>query len=168
MDLASQRSVFTRWLAEYRGLLFKVVRAYADEAADRDDLFQDIAVALWKSVPRYRGESAETTWIYRVALYTAVTWLRKEKRRRHENVQGFEHVLVTTPEAAQDPRLDWMYSEIRQLEVVDRSVALMMLDGLSYAEIAEALGVSVSYVGVRLNRIKKKLVAKAAEEQHEL
>lgn len=166
MNIDDHQSTFDRWLKDYRGLLFKVVRVYASGGTDQDDLFQEIAVAIWKSIPRFRGDSSETTWVYRVALYTAITWLRKEKRQRKQGLDDIAHVLVAAPDETPDPRLEWLYEQIRQLDVVDRSVTLLMLDGLSYHDIAETLGISENHVGVKLHRIKKKLAARAAEDQH--
>ena len=166
MTAHEQQSTFDRWLAAYRGVLFKVVRAYADSRADQDDLFQEIAVAVWKSIPNFRAESSESTWIYRVALLTALSWLRSEKRRRNDSMETREPVLaVATPDP--DPRLEWLYDEIRKLDDVDRSLTLLLFDGLSYREIADTLGLSENNVGVRIHRIKRRLTAKrAAEEPH--
>ena len=77
-----QKRIFEEWLTQHRGLLFKVVRAYAFKPHDQDDLFQEITTQVWNSVPNYRGDSAVTTWIYRVALYSAMAWSRKERRHR--------------------------------------------------------------------------------------
>jgi RNA polymerase sigma-70 factor, ECF subfamily len=72
--------IFGEWLAGHKGILFKVVRAYAFEHADRQDLFQEVAVQVWRSVDAFRGESSVPTWMYRVALNTAIAWNRKEDK----------------------------------------------------------------------------------------
>ena len=69
-----QQRIFEEWLAQHKGLLFKVVRAYAFNSHDQDDLFQEMTTQVWNSVPRYRGDSAVSTWIYRVAFYSAIGW----------------------------------------------------------------------------------------------
>ena len=163
MNATDLKRTFDRWLAEHRGLLFKVVRAHAATPHEQDDLFQEIAVRLWKSIPRYRGEAAETTWIYRVALFTAISWSRREKKHRSEPLDGHEPVL-TAAGAPPDERLDWLYQQIRRLDDVDRSLTLLMLDGFSYREIAATLGISKTYVGVKIHRIKKQLTARLATE----
>ena len=71
MDELAQKKIFTEWIAEHKGIMFKVLRAYAFQSNDQDDLFQEISLQLWQSIPEFRGESKASTWVYRVALYTA-------------------------------------------------------------------------------------------------
>lgn len=166
MKPSEQRRVFEGWLAQHSGLLFKVVRAYAFSSHDQDDLFQEIATQLWDSVPKYRGDSAISTWIYRVALYSAMAWSKKENWHRERNQANIAepHLLMrsATPE---NPRLEWLYDQISQLEDVDRSLTLLMLDGFSYQEIGDILGISPNYVGVKINRIKQRLTERSELER---
>jgi RNA polymerase sigma-70 factor (ECF subfamily) len=157
--------IFGEWLAGHKGILFKVVHAYAFEHADRQDLFQEVAVQVWRSVDAFRGESSVPTWMYRVALNTAIAWTRKEGRhqRGKEPFEGMED-LLTTSSARPDPRVEWLYQQIAQLKEVDRSVALLLLDGFSYKEIAGVTGLTESNVGVKINRIKSALAGKSLEE----
>jgi RNA polymerase sigma-70 factor (ECF subfamily) len=157
--------IFGEWLAGHKGILFKVVHAYAFEHADRQDLFQEVAVQVWRSVDAFRGESSVPTWMYRVALNTALAWTRKEGRHQggKEPFEGMED-LLTTPSEKRDPRVEWLYHQIAQLKDVDRSVALLLLDGFSYKEIAGITGLTESNVGVKINRIKSVLVDKRMEE----
>lgn len=159
--------IFGGWLASHKGILFKVVHAYAFEHADRQDLFQEIALQVWQSVDAFRGESSVRTWIFRVALNTAIAWTRKEDRHRRgrQPFEGWEGVLTTSPSDRRDPRLEWLYHQIAQLKEVDRSVALLLLDGFSYKEIAAIVGISESNVGVKINRIKSALADKRMEEK---
>lgn len=159
--------IFDDWLSSHKALFFKVVHAYAFTPSDRDDLFQEIATQVWQSIPRFRGESAVTTWIYRVALYSAIAWSRNEKKHRagKQPIDGIEPILVETPRAC-DSRLIWLYEQIAQLDEIDRSVTLLWLDGLSYREIAATLGITESNVGVKINRIKTRLTQKAKKEKH--
>jgi RNA polymerase sigma-70 factor (ECF subfamily) len=148
----------------HKAILFKVARAYGATHADVDDLFQEMVLQLWHSVAAFRGDAAVTTWIYRVALNTAFAWNRRESKHHRER-RDFESAasLLTAP-AARDPRLDWIYQQISELDEVNRSLALLMLDGFSYREMAEILGLSESHVGVKINRIKSALAAKLAKE----
>jgi RNA polymerase sigma-70 factor (ECF subfamily) len=132
-------------LADHKGILFKVVHAYAFEHADRQDLFQEIVIQVWRSVDAFRGDSSVPTWLYRVALNTAIAWTRKEDRRRRgkEPFEGVEGLLTTSSSDGRDPRMEWLYHQIAQLKEVDRSVALL-LDGFSYKEIASILGLTES------------------------
>ena len=158
--------IFSDWLAGHKGILFKVVHAYAFEHADRQDLFQEIAIQVWRSVDAFRGDASVPTWMYRVALNTAIAWTRKQDRH-HRGKQPFEVVeglLTTSSSDGPDRRVEWLYHQIAQLKDVDRSVALLLLDGFSYKEIAGIVGLTESNVGVKINRIKSALSGKLAEE----
>lgn len=161
-----QKRIFEEWLAEYRGLLFKVVRAYAFTLHDQDDLFQEIATQVWNSVPNYRGDCAVTTWIYRVALYAAMAWTKKEQRHRdNQQSMGSDDRPILQPSSHENPQLDWLYEQIAQLDGIDRSLTLLMLDGFSYREIAATMGISPNHVGVKLNRIKQRLAEQLKKVQ---
>ena len=165
MEVSEQSRIFDEWLSRHKGLLFKVVHAYGFTSHDRDDLFQEIATQVWNSIPRFRGESAVTTWLYRVALNSALAWSRKERKHRDrmQALEGLELVLRETPRV-EDRRLGWLYEQIAQLDHVDRSLTLLLLDDYSYREMAETLGISESYVGVKINRIKTHLKSLTKEE----
>jgi RNA polymerase sigma-70 factor (ECF subfamily) len=164
MQEGMQQNVFDAWIREHKGLMLKVVRAYAFTPDDQDDLFQEIALQLWNSVPIRRGEAAETTWIYRVALYSALAWSRKERKHRsgRQDIDEVQHTLRFVP-ATQDARLEWLYKEIGKFEEVDRSLVLLLLEGFGYREMAEILGISESNVGVKISRIKRRLATIAME-----
>ncbi|MBS0660504.1 MAG: sigma-70 family RNA polymerase sigma factor [Verrucomicrobia bacterium] len=157
MTDSERLQLFQEWLGRHRGLIFKVVRAHARAASDQDDLFQEIATQLWNSLPRYRGESAETTWIYRVALNTALAWSRRAWREQRRSEEMAQALPALTSATKPDPRLEWLYEQLAQLESVDRALALLLLDGLSYREMSETLGLSESHIGVRLHRLKQQL-----------
>lgn len=168
MKTEEQERIFDEWLDLHRGLLFKVIRAYAFNAHDREDLFQEIATQVWNSIPKFRGDSAVTTWIYRVALYSAIAWSKKEKRHRQNDraIKGDGSPLLQASEM-KNPRLDWLYERISQLDEIDRSLTLLMLDGFSYREIGATLGITESNVGVKLNRIKKRLAEQSYKEMND-
>jgi RNA polymerase sigma-70 factor, ECF subfamily len=158
--------IFGDWMESHKSILFKVVRAYAFEHADRQDLFQEVAIQLWRSVEGFRGESSVPTWLYRVALNTAIAWNRKEDRHRRgkQPLDVVEGLLTASPSNGHDPRVEWLYQQIAQFKDVDRSVALLMLDGFSYKEIASVVGITESNVGVKISRIKSALVGKRVED----
>jgi RNA polymerase sigma-70 factor, ECF subfamily len=157
--------IFGEWLAGHKGILFKVVHAYAFEHADRQDLFQEIAFQVWRSVDGFRGDSSVPTWMYRVALNTAIGWTRKETRHKRGKRPLDDVVLTAAAPDSFDPRIEWLYRRIAQFKDTDRSVALLMLDGFSYREIAAIAGITESNVGVKINRIKAALSARLTEEQ---
>ena len=154
--------IFGEWLADHKGILFKVVHAYAFEHADRQDLFQEIVFQVWRSVDAFRGESSVPTWMYRVALNTAIAWTRKQGRhqRGKQSLEVVEGLLTMASSNGRDPRVEWLYGQIAQLRDIDRSVALLLLDGFSYKEIASIVGLTESNVGVKINRIKSALAGK--------
>ena len=170
----ARESLFRRWLSEHLGLMLKVVRGCARMPQDQDDLLQDILLQLWLSIPAFRGEARETTWIYRVAFNTALSWQRGERRRRlkHESFVTLDtspRVQPSAVDAPPEPELvDRLYAAIRRLPKVDASLALMHLDGLTYQEMAEVLGISENYIGVKLNRIRKQLADQMKGANHEL
>ncbi len=164
MDKGEQKRLFDEWLDRHTGLFFKVVRAYAFTPHEQDDLFQEISIQVWNSIPNFRGDSAVPTWIYRVALYSAIAWARREKKH-HEGKQPLTEAEYALTETAKfkDSRLDWLYEQIGRLNEIDRSLTLLLLDGFSYKEMATVLGISESNVGVKINRIKKHLTQKSLE-----
>ena len=163
MTAQEQETIFRRWLDEHVGLMLKVVRGCAASPPDQDDLFQEVLLNVWSSIQAFRGEAKETTWIYRVAFNTALAWRRVERRRRegHETFLKFDVSPQVQPShvdsLAEHEIVERLYAAIRQLPKVDASLALMHLDGLSYQEMAEVLGISENYIGVKLNRIRKQL-----------
>lgn len=167
MTEAAQNTILEDWLARYRGLVFKIVRSYAFTVMDREDLFQEITVQIWKSIPAFRSECAITTWLYRISLNTAIRFSHKE-RKRSGNTTGIEsvqYILQDNP-VPHDERLSWLYNEIAKLDEIDRSITLLMLDGFSYKEMASIVGITESNIGVKINRIKKHLAVKSKKYDH--
>ena len=162
MTKKEQLGIFKNWMQQHRALFFKVVSAYTHSSGDREDLFQDISVQVWHSIPNFKNKSAVTTWLYRVSLNTAIKWIRKERRHSEgrESIEQAGNLLIENEEP-QDERLVWMYNEIYNLNEIDRSLALLMLDGFNYKEMAEMTGLSETNVGVRVHRIKKHLMTKS-------
>ncbi len=176
MDAAEQHTLFSRWLAEHAALLHHVANGFA-EGADRHDLMQELMVALWRALPAFRGAAQPSTFIYRVAYNTALTWKRGQSNYRRR-VDNFEAEMPLLPEAgavkeAQRSTRDremlaLMYAEIRALPLIDRSLLLMHLDEVSYAGMAEVIGMTESAIGARLTRIKQRLISTLKEKTHEL
>jgi RNA polymerase sigma-70 factor (ECF subfamily) len=164
MSKAGRSRIFAEWMGAHKAILFKVARTYGATHADREDLFQEIALEVWKSVEAFRGDAAVSTWIYRVALNTAMTWSRKEKKhgRGRQDLEAASGLLIAAP--GRDPRLEWIYQRIAELDGDSRSLALLMLDGFSYRDMSQILGLSESNVGVKINRIKAAMAARLAEE----
>ena len=174
MTAPEQEAIFRRWLDEHIGLMLKVVRGCAALPQDQDDLFQDVLLQIWSSIPAFRREARETTWIYRVAFNTALAWRRRERRRRErqELFVKFDQSPQTQPShvdaSPEQEIVERLYAAIRQLPQIDAALALMHLDGLSYQEMAEVMGISENYVGVKLNRIRQQLAEQLKGPNDEL
>jgi RNA polymerase sigma-70 factor (ECF subfamily) len=169
-----REAIFRRWLETHLGLMWKVVRAFTATQQDQEDLLQEALLQLWTSLPAFRGEAKESTWIYRVCFNTALSWRRNEKRRRVKHEAFLE--LNTPAETASHPHeksqddemVEMLYAAIRQLPRLDASLALMHLDGLSYREMSDVLGISENHVGVKLSRIRNHLAEQLKGAMHEL
>ncbi len=160
---ADRRETFLRLIGQYEPALRRLAGAYMERPTDREDLFQDIAVALWQSIARFRGESSERTWLYRIAHNVAISSSAKIRRvgRKEESMPipfdrfssspGAEHALL------KEERRLLLLDSIRDLPMIDRQIILLHLEGLSYAEIEEVTGLSVSAIATRLTRIREKL-----------
>lgn len=144
-----------------RGLIFKVCNFYCRDAEDKKDLFQEIVYQVWKSHNDFRNESKLTTWIYRIALNTAITHFRKEKRNPKDRL-SLQTIQIPdlSGDDGKEELLAQMFSAINDLDRIDKSIILLYLEDRSYDEISDITGLSKSNVGVRLNRIKTKLSQK--------
>lgn len=161
MTEKEQKQIFDNWLNQHKEVIFKTVRAYTFSAMDRDDLFQEIIIQVWHSIPAFRQESSAFTWIYRISLNTAIKWTRKEqKHSRAEPLNNIQSILYES-DLKMDERMIWLYEEIQKLDEIDRSVTLLLFDNFSYKEMAGILGISESNVGVKINRIKKHLISRS-------
>lgn len=160
---------FLKLVRENEARLRKICRVYAADAEEEKDLYQDILVQLWRALPSFEGSSRPGTWLYRVALNTALAQKRQRIARESATLDE-SHPIWRNPIPAPDAsleteqRLQRLYTAIARLDDVDKAVVTMYLDECSYREIAEVLGITESYVGVKLHRIKKEMAAWLAEE----
>jgi RNA polymerase sigma-70 factor (ECF subfamily) len=158
-----RESLFKDWLDQHAGLVVKVARAYTLTADDCQDLMQEIFLQVWRSLAQFEGRASAATWSYRVALNTALSWQRNQRRRQvnRQPIVEMHEVLEPAGDSAAHAEnrelIERLYAAIRQLPKGDAALVLLYLDELSYREIAEVLGISESNVGVKLNRAKKNL-----------
>ncbi|MET0299050.1 MAG: sigma-70 family RNA polymerase sigma factor [Flavitalea sp.] len=152
---------------EHRPMLFKVCNLYCRQEFERQDLFQEIVIQLWRAFPGFRGDSKFSTWMYRIALNTAISDLRKKKH----------HIVSIEPESLPDgiddidnyqekeEKLKQLYSAITQLSEIERAIVMLYLEDKSYDEMEDILGINQNNLRVKMNRIKDKLrkLTKAVE-----
>jgi RNA polymerase sigma factor (sigma-70 family) len=151
--------VFVEMINTHRGIIFKVCNLYRANQEDKNDLFQEIVLQLWKAFPSFRSESKQSTWMYRVALNTAITIFRKEsKRPERMSLSGEEFQIPDMSTFSDsDEQISMLNRAILGLTEIERAIILLYLEEKNYEEISEIIGISKSNVGVRINRIKIKL-----------
>lgn len=163
MQDEDSKSLFINWLREHGSAVIKVARAYTLTSDECQDLAQEILLQAWRSLPNFEHRANPATWFYRVALHTALNWQRNDKPRRARQQPLVElQVVVATGASSADQveqreTIERLYQAIRRLPQADAALVLLYLDQLSYREMADVLGISESYVGVKLNRAKKAL-----------
>jgi RNA polymerase sigma-70 factor (ECF subfamily) len=156
---------FVRTIKENEGVIFKITTIYTDNREDQQDLYQDIVYQLWKSFGSFRGDAKFSTWMYRIALNTALTRLKKTKRKGH-SVAIDQVVLSQTDlyDSVFEERIKTLYLKIHQLNVLEKGLMLLLLEGKKYEEIAEITGLTPSNVGTRISRIKTKLKSQISKK----
>ena len=147
---------FLEAIHDYQKIISKICRLYRDSREDQEDLFQEIVYQLWKSYPGFKRESKVSSWIYRIALNTAIAIYRKSKIPI-DYYQEFPEHIHPSDEKPVSEKEEQLFSALRKLSDSEKAVISLYLEDFSYQEIAEITGLSESNVGVRLNRIKNKL-----------
>ena len=148
---------FELLVREHKRTIYTVCYMFSHNKAEIDDLFQEILIRLWNGFDHYEGRSSARTWIYRVALNTAFNQDKKQRRR----IETVPLTVDIDPFEADNPKTEQvrkLHDLISQLELIDRSLVLLWLEGISYDEIGAIIGITPNNVGVRLARIKEKLV----------
>ena len=151
------RDAFATLVESYAAPIRRLCGVYASDPADREDLFQDICLAIWRALPAFRGEASERTWLYRIAHNVALTW-QTRRRRRHSREAPLDRDVGTG-----DPpglRQLALRQAIASLSAADRTLTLLWLEGLTAAEIESVTGVKAATVAVRLSRIRKELATR--------
>ncbi|MBC8755463.1 RNA polymerase sigma factor [Kordia sp. YSTF-M3] len=165
MELTEQE--FLKAITVHKGIIHKVSRIYFEDAIDREDLVQEIILQLWKSLKSFNGESQFSSWMYRVALNTAIVFFKKEKRKP-DNYRMPEHVQLEH-EAYSDEKeqqLTVFYKAVQELNKIEKALIFQFIEGFSGEEIAKNLGMSPVNVRVKLNRTKKKLQEIIKHQHH--
>jgi RNA polymerase sigma-70 factor (ECF subfamily) len=157
--LHSVKDRFLHIVAQHQGIIHKVCRIYRDTMEDREDLFQEIVYQLWKAFPSFKGEAQPSTWMYKIALSTAVARYRKRHHRLHQQkvpIEKASYVLEREEEETSEQK-DRLYRAIGTHSPAEKAIITLYLDDYNYVEMADIIGISENYIGVKLNRIKEKL-----------
>lgn len=150
---------FVKELENNQNIVHKVCTLYTNDRDSHNDLFQEITIQLWKAYPKFRGDSKFSTWMYRVALNTAITLYRKSKRSI--KTQDYESVIFKIKadeyDETEEQQLKLMYKAVKQLGDIDKALVFLYLEDKDYREISETLGITEVNARVKMNRIKTKL-----------
>ena len=157
MDTKELEQEFLNMVEAQKRTIYKVCYMYANERDDLNDLFQETVLNLWKSFPRYRGESTLNTWVYRIAMNTCITFLRRSNTRPQTIPMTANVADLMAEEESKAGQLQELYRLINQLGKLERALILLWLEERSYDEMADILGISKANVAVKLFRTKEKL-----------
>jgi len=156
--LKEKEQEFLKRIESHKGILYKVSKMYMDNHDDQQDLFQEIICQLWKSYDSFRNESQFSTWMYRVAVNTAIVFLKKEKRKVDKYEIASENIKDDEGDShIKESQIDHFYKAVQKLEKIDKAIIFYQLEGFSHKEIGENLGISEGNARVKLNRAKEKL-----------
>jgi len=150
---------FTEDLEKNQNIIHKVCRAYTNSESAHKDLFQEITIQLWRAYPKFRGDSKFSTWMYRVALNTAISLYRKSKRQivTSEIYDNLSELEYKEYDETKDKQIAQLYAAIRKLSDIEKALCLLYLDDKPYKEISETLGITQVNARVKMNRAKIKL-----------
>jgi RNA polymerase sigma-70 factor, ECF subfamily len=157
---------FIELIKNHQGILHKICNVYFIRNPYKEDYYQEILIRLWKSYPSFRNQSAFSTWLYRVALNTAIDILRKENLQPvHTELSKIEYNIPDQEQNVESEKMDTLYHAIGHLSDVEKAIIILYLEDYSYKEIAEIIGISESNTGVKINRIKNQLIKILANGQ---
>ncbi len=157
--MSSLEKEFLEKIEKHKGVIFKISKMYMDNFDDQKDLFQEITFQVWKAYPTFEGRSAFSTWLYRIALNTAIIFLKSEKKRsfiKNDEVENFK-ITQNDYNEEEELKLKKMYDAINQLNAIDKALIFYYLEDFSGREIASQLGITEVNARVKLNRAKEKL-----------
>lgn len=169
MHNTTKETEFLSLLSRHQGIIYKISAAYEKEAEGRKDLFQEIVIQLWKNYDRFKGKSSFSTWLYRVALNTAISSYRKQKRAVTEDgLHQYVYSSIASPFPTQEnEQLAQLYNAIQSLPQIERAIILLYLEDKSYREMEEIVGIKEATLRVKMKRIKEKLTQTIKAEANE-
>jgi RNA polymerase sigma-70 factor (ECF subfamily) len=157
---------FTRVIKENEAIIFKVSTVYTNTLADQQDLYQEIVIQLWKAFGTFRGEARRSSWIYRIALNTAITRMRRVKRQNaHLPIDQVILPHTDNSDPVFEEQLRQLYQYIETLNDLDKGIILLYLEDKSHEEIAGIIGISKTNVGTRISRLRKRMKSALNQDQ---
>lgn len=157
----SEKEKFIGILKEHKRILYKITYSYCRNSDDRKDLEQEIIIQLWLSLKNYKQEYKLSTWIYKIALNVAISYYRRDVKRKETNV-AFDETIFQIAEVNNNTeenthKTELLYTFINQLNELNKAIIILYLEGKSYKEISEIMGLTETNVATKINRIKGKL-----------
>ena len=150
---------FIALINKHEGILQKICNIYFYRNPYKEDYYQEILIRLWKAYPSFRNDSAFSTWLYRVAINTAIDIIRKQNLRpKYTELSKYDYNIVDGESNSESDQKDKLYQAINHLSDIEKAIILLHLEAYTYKEIGEIIGISESNAGVRINRIKNQLI----------
>lgn len=151
---------FEELVKQYKRTIYSVCYMFSRDTEEVNDLFQEILIRLWLGFDQFEKRSSASTWVYRIALNTAIN-CDKRSKRRPQTIPLRSDIDPYDPRDTSLEQMRQLHALINQLDVMDRGLVLLWLEGIDYDEIASIMGISVANVGIKLHRIKEKLIQKS-------
>lgn len=148
---------FVDMINRYQQVIYKVCLVYSSDNELLKDLYQEIILNLWKAFPRFRGECKETTWVYRIAMNTCITYVRKSSSQPKMIPISVNMDCMIEEDDGRATQFKMLYQLISHMDKLERAIILLYLEDKSYQEVSEITGLSATNVGVKLSRIREKL-----------
>ncbi|AKH93572.1 sigma-70 family RNA polymerase sigma factor [Elizabethkingia anophelis] len=148
---------FLEKIEKHKGMIFKISKMYLENQEDREDLFQEIILQLWKSYQAFEGKSQFSTWLYRVSLNTAITFLKRDKKRTDKN-ELYENIDIEDEQNTdKELQTEFLYKAVQELNPIEKALIFLFLEGQNHKQISENMGITEVNARVKLNRTKEKL-----------
>ena len=165
----SKELQFERLYQRHKDKVYRLCLGFVPEKELANDLFQEILIKIWRHLDSFKGESDISTWIYRIAYNSALTFSAREKKKSENHAEMTENLDLSEPEnyaQEQEIRIQLLYQAINEMPELDRVIATLLLENTAYKGIAEISGISENYVAVKVNRIKAALTQKLNPQPH--
>ncbi|UKY85803.1 RNA polymerase sigma factor [Elizabethkingia anophelis] len=148
---------FLEKIEKHKGMIFKISKMYLENQEDREDLFQEIILQLWKSYQAFEDKSQFSTWLYRVSLNTAITFLKRDKKRTDKNELHENIDIEDEQNTDKELQTEFLYKAVQELNPIEKALIFLFLEGQNHKQISENMGITEVNARVKLNRTKEKL-----------